>query len=42
MVTCWQGRNAFRKAGKLDEMTKKLIDDVVEKCEISKKSAHSK
>ena len=31
----------YQNAGKLDEMTKKLIDDMVEKCEIYKKNGHS-
>lgn len=33
---------AYRNSEKLDELTKKLIDDVVEKYEICKKNTHSK
>ena len=33
---------AYRNAGKLDEVTKKVIDDVVEKCDICRKNSRSK
>ena len=33
---------AFSNAGKLNEETRKKIDEVVDKCEICKKNGHSK
>ena len=33
---------AYRNAGKLNEETRKKIDEVVDKCEICKKNGHSK
>ena len=33
---------AYRNAGKSDEETKKIIDEVVEKCEICKRNSQSK
>ena len=33
---------AYRNTGKLDEDTKKMIDSLVDKCDICKKNSHSK
>ena len=37
-----QMQYAFRNAGKLDEETKKKINEIVDKCEVCKKNSKSK